>query len=218
MAMSFWSFLICLRRLRSTYPLSPVLFLMLFLLMGCATPAPRSEIMVQRFSTQAYYLDKKTNKGQQFTLDVIAKKNQKLRFDAKVILGLHIATAVIVQDQVQVALHPERKYYSGVANPQTLQRTLGIPLYPLIFHAMLYRQAFKGSGWSCHSVQNKVQSCAQNSSGMEIRWEDQEEVTLVKASARNFEFQWRIFPAETVAEKVNYFEIKVPDSYSKMIL
>ncbi len=173
---------------------------------------------VQRFSTQAYYVDKRNNKSQQVNLEVVARKNQKLRMDAKVVLGLHIATAVMSNDQLQVAVHAEKKYFEGAANPQTLQRTLGIPFYPLIFHAMLYRQAFKGSGWSCQASQGKVQSCQQKKDGMQIRWEDQEDATMVIANSKTFDLQWKILPPETVEEKSNYFEVKVPDSYARMSL
>ena len=192
--------------------------LFLILLQGCATKPVQQEHAVQRFSTQAYFQDKKTGKNQQVTLEVVAKKNQKLRFDVKVILGLHIATAVMTNDHVQVAVHPEKKYFDGPANPRSLQRTLGIPFYPLIFHAMLYRQAFKGSGWSCEQKGGKVQSCIQKPSGMTILWEDQEDATMVTANSNTFNLQWKIPPAENVEEKSSYFEIKVPDSYTKMQL
>lgn len=190
----------------------------LFQIVGCSSQPVKPGSGVQRFSTQAYYLDKRNNKGQQMTLEVVARKNQRIRMDAKVVLGLHVATAVMTNDQVQVAVHAEKKYYEGNANPQTLQKTIGIPLYPLIFHAMLYRQAFKGAGWACQVSQGKVQICQQKPSGMQIRWEEQEEATMVTANSKTFELQWKILPPETVEEKSNYFEVKVPDSYSRMNL
>jgi hypothetical protein len=193
-------------------------FVLGLFLQGCASKPIQENQAVQRFSTQAFYQDKKTGKSQQLTLEVIGKKNQKLRIDAKVILGLHIATAVITNDKLQVALHADRKYFEGAANPQTLQRTLGIPLHPLILHAMLYREGFKGSGWSCELKSGKVQNCQQKPSGMTITWEDQEDATMVTANSNNFNLQWKIPPPENVEEKSIYFEIKVPDSYTKLSL
>ena len=192
--------------------------LCLVILKGCATKTVQKENAVQSFSSQAYYQDKKTGKNQQVTLEVIAKKNQKMRIDVKVILGLHIATAVMTNDKIQVAVHAEKKYFEGPANPRTLQRTLGIPLYPLIFHAMLYRQAFKGSGWSCEQKGGKVQSCIQKPSGMTIIWEDIEDAMMVTANSKTFNLQWKIPPAENIEEKSSFFEIKVPDSYTKLQL
>lgn len=188
------------------------------LFQGCTSKPLKQDQAVQRFSTQAYYQDKVSGKNQQVTLEVIAKKNQKLRIDAKVILGIHIATAVMTNDKLQVAVHPEKKFYEGAATPRSLQRTLGIPLYPLIFHAMLYRQAFKGSGWSCDVKNGKTQSCLQKPSGMSITWEDQEDATMVVATSKNFNLQWKVPPPETVEEKSNYFEINVPNSYTKLNL
>jgi hypothetical protein len=193
-------------------------FLGLVLLQGCANKPVQQDRAVQSFSTQAYYQDKRTGKNQQVTLEVIAKKNQKLRLDVKVILGLHIATAVMTNDRMQVAVHAEKKYFEGPANPKSLQRTLGIPFYPLIFHAMLYRQAFRGSGWTCDQKGGKVRSCIQKPSGMTIEWEDQEDATMVTANSKSFNLQWKVPPPENIEEKSSYFEVKVPDSYSKIQL
>ena len=190
----------------------------LLILEGCSTQALRQDRTVQRFSTQAYYQDKKTQKSQQFDLEVVAKKNQKLRIDAKIILGIHIATAVMTNDKLQVAVHSEKKYYEGPASPRSMQRTLGIPLYPLIFHAMLYRQNFKGSGWTCDLKNGKVQVCLQRPSGMTIRWEDLDDATMITADSKSFNLQWKISPPDNIEEKDSYFEIKVPDSYTKLSL
>ena len=192
--------------------------MLVFILQGCASKPIQQTQAIQRFDTQAIYQDKSNGKTQQLTLEVVAKKNQKLRMDAKVILGLHIATAVMTNDRLQVAVHAEKKYFEGAANPKSLQKTLGIPLYPLIFHAMLYRQAFRGSGWSCEAKAGKAQSCIQKPSGMSITWEDQEDATMVTANSKNFNLQWKVPPPENIEEKSNYFEIKIPDSYTKLNL
>lgn len=188
------------------------------LLQGCASKPAQPSQAVQSVSSQAFYTDKTNGKNQQLTLEVVAKKNQKLRIDAKVILGLHIATAVMSNDKVQVAVHADRKYYEGAATPQSLQKTLGIPLYPLIFHAMLYRQAFRGSGWSCEVKDKKPLKCTQAPSGMTITWENQEDAMMVVADSKTFNLQWKIPPLENIEEKSNFFEIKIPDSYSKLNL
>lgn len=188
------------------------------LIQGCASKPVQPGQAVQSVSSQAFYTDKTNGKTQQLTLEVVAKKNQRLRIDAKVILGLHIATAVMTNDKLQVAVHAEKKYYEGAANPQSLQKTLGIPLYPLIFHAMLYRQAFRGSGWSCEVKDKKPLKCTQAPSGMTITWENQEDAMMVVADSKTFNLQWKIPPLENIEEKSNFFEIKVPDSYSKLNL
>jgi hypothetical protein len=190
----------------------------IIILQGCSSKPLAPEATVQSFSSEAMYQDKKTGKTQQFSLDVIAKKNQKLRMDAKVVLGLHIATAVMTNDHIQVEVHPEKKYYEGLASPKTLQRTLGIPLYPLIFHAMLYRQNFRGSGWSCELEHGRVSKCVQKPSGMTITWEDQDDATMIVADAKTFNLQWRVLPPENIEEKPSFFEIQVPDSYTKLNL
>ncbi len=185
---------------------------------SCTSKPVAPEVAVQRFDSQAYYQDKNTGKSQQVTLEVVAKKNQKMRVDVKVILGLHIATAVITNTKLKVALHSEKQYFEGPANPQTLRKTLGIPFYPLILQAMLYREAFRGSGWSCAIRNGKVVKCLQRPSGMTITWEDQGEATMVTADSKTFNLQWRILPPENVEEKPNFFEIKIPDSYTRMNL
>jgi hypothetical protein len=190
----------------------------LSVLISCSSVPVKINSAVQSFSTQAYYQDKKTGKNQQLSLEVVAKRNQKLRIDAKVILGLHVATAVITNEKLKVAVHAEKKYFEGPASPRTLQKTLGIPFYPIIFHAMLYRQAFRGSGWSCNVKNGKVQSCLQKPSGMTITWEDQEDAMMVVANSKTFNLQWKIPPAENIEEKASYFEVKIPDSYVKLNL
>ena len=133
---------------------------------GCAsTNSVTQQKIVQRFNTQAVYLDKKKQKTQQINLEVVARKNLNLRLDAKIILGVHIASVVMNPDRIQVALHAERKSYDGPASQKVLQRALGLPLHPLVFHAMLYRQAMKGAGWQCEAVNGKVMACKQESAG-----------------------------------------------------
>ncbi len=195
-------------------------FLVLFLLAGCAsTNSVTQQKMVQRFNTQAVYLDKKKQKTQQINLEVVARRNLNLRLDAKVILGVHIASVVMNPDRIQVALHAERKSYEGPASQKVLQRALGLPLHPLVFHAMLYRQAMKGAGWQCEVAGGKVMSCKQESAGLTVSWEDlEDQETMVTADSKNFQLQWKIPTPDNVEERPSYFVLKIPDSYDKLSL
>lgn len=176
--------------------------------------------IVQRFNTQAVYQDKKNNKTQQMNLEVVARKNLNMRIDAKVILGVHIASVVMNPERVQIALHAEKKSYEGPATQRALQRSLGLPIHPLVFHAMLYRQVMKGSGWSCRiNTGGLVEACQQNPSGLQVTWEDLENSeVMVTAQNRNFSLQWKIPQGEQVEEKPGYFVLKIPDSYDKLSL
>lgn len=176
--------------------------------------------MVQRFNTQAVYQDKKHNKTHQMNLEVVARRNQNMRLDAKVILGMHIASVVMNPDRVQVALHVEKKSYEGPASQKALQRALGLPLHPLVFHAMLYRQAMNGAGWACRiNTEGLVVACSQSSAGLHVAWEDLGEgETMVTAQNKNFLLQWKIPKADQVEERPNYFVLKIPDSYDKLSL
>lgn len=194
-------------------------FISLFLV-GCAsTNSINQQKTVQRFNTQAVYLDKKKQKTQQINLEVVARRNLNLRLDAKVILGVHIASVVMNPDRIQVALHAERKSYDGPASQKVLQRALGLPLHPLVFHAMLYRQAMKGAGWQCETANGKVMACKQESSGLSVAWEDLEDSeTMVTADSKNFQLQWKIPNPDNVEERPSYFVLKIPDSYDKLSL
>ncbi len=191
-----------------------------FILVGCAsTNSVTQQKTVQRFNTQAVYLDKKKQKTQQINLEVVARRNLNLRLDAKVILGVHIASVVMNPDRIQVALHAERKSYDGPASQKVLQRALGLPLHPLVFHAMLYRQAMKGAGWQCEAANGKVMSCKQESAGLTVSWEDLEDSeTMVTADSKNFQLQWKIPTPDNVEERPSYFVLKIPDSYDKLSL
>jgi uncharacterized protein YcfL len=191
-----------------------------FILVGCAsTNSVTQQKTVQRFNTQAVYLDKKKQKTQQINLEVVARRNLNLRLDAKVIMGVHIASVVMNPDRIQVALHAERKSYDGPASQKVLQRALRLPLHPLVFHAMLYRQAMKGSGWQCEVAGGKVMACKQESAGLTVSWEDLEDSeTMVTADSKNFQLQWKIPTPENVEERPSYFVLKIPDSYDKLSL
>ena len=80
------------------------ILILIVLLSGCSTTQVAPSRTVQRFNTQAVYQDKRHNKTQQMNLEVVARKNQNMRIDAKVILGVHIASVVMNPDRVQVAL------------------------------------------------------------------------------------------------------------------
>lgn len=186
--------------------------------LGCAQKPISEDRLVQRFSSQAYFLDKQKNKSHQMNLEIVARKNQKMRLDAKVVLGLHVASAVMTSERLNVALHAEKKSYEGPATQKAMQRSLGFPLHPLIFHAVVYRQALRGQNWSCEIRDAKVHKCSQSSSGFVITWEDQEEATMAVVDSKAFNLQWRISPPENVEERSNYFELKIPDSYEKLRL
>ena len=196
------------------------LALLSFLFIGCASTSTITQNnIVQRFNTQAVYLDKKKQKTQQINLEVVARKNLNLRLDAKVILGVHIASVVMNPDRIQVALHAERKSYDGPASQKVLQRALGLPLHPLVFHAMLYRQVMKGAGWQCDLAGGKVIACKQETAGLTVTWEDlEEQETMVTADSKNFQLQWKIPTPDNVEERPSYFVLKIPDSYDKLSL
>jgi hypothetical protein len=194
--------------------------LFLLFLTGCASTQMAPSKLVQRYNTQAVYQDKRNNKTQQMTLEVVARKNLNMRIDAKVILGVHIASVVMNPERVQIALHAEKKSYEGPSNQKALQRSLGLPIHPLVFHAMLYRQVMKGSGWSCRiNTEGLVTACQQNPSGLQVTWEEIEDNELmVIAQNKNFSLQWKVPVAEQIEERPSYFVLKIPDSYEKLSL
>lgn len=190
-----------------------------FAFINCAQKPIQQDKIVQRFDSQIYFQDKRDKKSHQMTMEVVARKNQKMRLDAKVSLGLHLASVVTTTEKVHVALHAEKKSYEGPATQKALQRSLGFPLHPLVLHAMVYRQALKGAGWSCNIRNQKVQRCVQAGSGMVVTWEDQDEgATMVTADSKAFNLQWRLMPPENVEERPNYFELNIPNSYEKLRL
>jgi hypothetical protein len=192
----------------------------LLFLVGCASTGPTPSAVVQRFDTQAVYQDKKNQNTQQLNLEVVARKNQNLRIDAKVIFGVHVASVVMNPDRIQVALHAEKKSYEGPSSQRVLQRALRLPLHPLVFHAMLYRQAIKGAGWVCEiTTEGLVRQCEQKQAKLKIVWEDLEnQETMVTVENANFLFQWKISPPENVQERPAYFVLKIPESYNKLSL
>lgn len=187
---------------------------------GCASRPVAISKIVQRFNTQAVYQDKKNQKTHQMNLEVVARRNQNMRIDAKVILGVHLASVVMNPDRVQVALHAEKKSYEGPASQRALQRALGLPIHPLVFHAMLYRQVMKGSGWTCRiNTEGLVMACQQSPSGLQVAWEEIEgQEVMVTAQNKNFLLQWKIPQAVQVEERPTYFVLKIPDSYEKLTL
>lgn len=190
-------------------------------IIGCVSRGPiLSQSVVQRFDSQGVYQDKKNGKTQQMNLEVIARKNQNLRIDAKVIFGVHVASIVMNPDRIQLALHVEKKFYEGPASQKILQRALKLPLHPLVFHAMLYRQAMNGSGWTCTiTTEGTVSSCIQRQAKLKIIWEDIENnEMMVTAENPNFLFQWKIAKPEDVQERPAYFVLKIPESYDKLSL
>lgn len=190
-------------------------------LAGCASTGPRSsQTLVQRFDTQGVYQDKKNGSTQQLNIEVVARKNKNLRMDAKVIFGVHIASVVMNPDRIQLALHAEKKSYEGPASQKVLQRALKLPLHPLVFHAILYRQAMNGSGWSCTiTTSGQVSSCTQLQAKLKIVWEDMSSnEVMVTTENPNFKFQWKISNPEDIQERPTYFVLKIPDSYDKLSL
>jgi hypothetical protein len=190
----------------------------LILLSSCATQPVVLEGSKTKgnWQTKALLRDLKKQKSNSLSIDFVAFWPDRLRAEITGPFGVSVASLAIGKEQMQLAIHTQKKFYYGKVSEKSLSGLLGIPLDPRILINILFDVAPPGASWNCHmDVQSLLQDCKNRDNGISIHWSERHgELKRVVISREDYEIQILVKDFNTkVQESADYFTILHPDSY-----
>ncbi len=192
-----------------------LLFFLSLIFVGCATqqivPFDKTKSEGQwEAKAQVRNLQKGTSHN--IDLEVMSFRNQALRIEVSGTLGVHLASFLMKGSEVKYAVHPQKKFYSGMVTESSLRPLLKADVDPRWLYSIFFDEPLRG--WQCQG--NPVEKC-QRSDGMKIVWsERQGEQKRVLIANNQFELQILVKNYLTkVQSPERAFNLETPESYRR---
>lgn len=194
------------------------IILILFAL-GCTTaPVARDQTKTQgQWETKALVKDFKRQKNSSLSIDFAAIKQEKLRAEVTGPFGVSVATLVINKDQIQIAMHTQKRFYSGKITEKAMTTALGIPLDPRVLYFVLFDEDLPAKSFDCINDEASLpQECHGRNMDLKVRWtERQGEMKRISISKTDFEVLILVKSFTTkVQESADLFKINPPEAYT----
>ncbi len=158
-----------------------------------------------------------TGEASIITLDLVGAKTFPIRAEISTSVGLHMASVVIQENEIQYILPRSKRYFSGPISQKSLQPVLNVKLDPRLIQAALFDLSYPD--WKCSADNGLISSC-ESAVNEKISWDRSEgKAKLVNIKGDDYEVQIQ-FVNESVKNDVkeNTFTLKVPESYKKFKL
>lgn len=169
------------------------------------------------FQWEAKALIKNTDTGEAniLNLDIVGQKPFPIRIEANTSLGIHLASILILEKEVQFLLPNSKKFYSGPMSAKSLAPILNVALDPRLIVAALFDESFPD--WSCEAQEGKIVRCdTLNKDKIEWFREKEDPGKRVEIKGVNYESQFRFEDQKEISSiKESAFVLKVPKNYRK---
>lgn len=201
-----------MRILKSFAFLTPVVFI------ACATQpiAREAQKTAGQWETKVQVKDFQKQSSNNIAIDFIAVRNESLRAEVTGSFGISVATLAIVKDQFQLALHSQKKYYSGRISPRVMESTLGVNIDPRILYFALFDDPLPEKSFECTKDENGLPvDCRHKKGDLEVRWSERSG-ELKRVTLKNSQFEIQIL-VKNFTTKVQIsdelFQVKAPGAY-----
>lgn len=193
-------------------------FAALVVLASCATQPVAIEGTKIRghWETKALIRDFKKQKNTSLSIDFISIWSDRLRAEVTGPFGVSVASLVINKGQLQLAVHTQKKFYSGKVSERSLVGLIGFPLDPKILINVLFDMPPGGSAWLCHKdAAGIVMDCKNSENEISVHWTERKgELKRVVISREDYEIQFLVKDFNTKVQDANeYFNLNRPESY-----
>ncbi len=202
--------------------LSNILCLIVFsiILSSCSHEPVKAPVKSQRaqWSSKAQVKDLERQSVQGVQIEILAVKNEKLRLEVSAIMGIPVATVVLNRNQLKAAIYTEKKFVQGVADENSLQKLLKVPLSAKWIYAIAFDES-PGKAWNCEvSILEKSgapQSCTLAQYGYKIEWSRKDNGSkFVHITTPKTEINWYFKePQYNFEEKPESFLLPQPQGY-----
>lgn len=204
-----------------------VLFFMgIFFLSQCQTSKKIdniNEISKGQWEAELFLKNKSKSQSYKLDLDLLAIKPNKLRIEVTTSLGIHLSSIVINEDQTQILLPREKKYFYGGVSRNIFKPLLKFSLDPQIIFNLLFENDFfdqknnvSSKNWICERDQeNKLKKCVDKQNGIQVEWEKNkadEKIVYIYSSAYELKINLN-FIKSNFKVKSNTFKIPRPSRY-----
>lgn len=196
-------------------------FLLFSLLMtGCASKAPMPvDGPLRMWSSQAQMRDIKKNKTQNVSIDVFANNVQQTRIEVSAIMGYRVASVVLSPEKWGAAIYPQKKFYYGQNQTESLASLLQIPLEPSDVLNILWGKKM-GAGWKCTGKAEEPSQCEKRESDLRVNWvERTAEKQILHIVSPQFEMKWSLKAPQTEVQfKPDLFTLTQPKGFKAIQL
>jgi hypothetical protein len=166
-----------------------------------------------QWEAKALIKNTKTGEANILTLDIVGRKPYPVRTEVTTSLGIHLASILIQEKDIQFLLPKSKKYYSGEISPKSLKPILNVGLDPRLIIAALFDESFPD--WKCEAQEGKTINCETPTSD-KIEWfyKKDEPGKRVEIKGENYESQFQFkSQKEASSIKENTFVLKIPEDY-----
>lgn len=166
-----------------------------------------------QWETKALIKNTKTGEANILNLDIVGKKPFPVRAEVTTSMGIHLASVLIMENEIQFLLPRAKKFYSGPLSPKSLKPILSVGLDPRLIVASLFDESFPD--WKCQAQEGKITDC-ETPNNDKIEWfykkEDSSKRVEIKGLSYESQFQFKA-QKETANIKENTFVLKVPEDF-----
>ena len=184
---------------------------------GCATFSTKnySQYSEGIWQAKALVKDKRNKKSGIVNIKIQAVVDQKLRLDVTSPIGTHLATVVVVGDQVEYLSVQEKTLYKTKANKETLTRLLKLPLETSALYNVLFDKTFSDKNWSCVTKANNLpESCKNLKSRIDIEWDREGAKRNIEISSAAASVQMSLSDFESkISQPEKVFSLTAPSSF-----
>lgn len=187
------------------------------IVLGCQTVPKKFDQFDQgQWQARALVRDKVKGKSHVVNLDLNAVKGEKLRMDVTSTVGIHVASLVLIGNDLKYALIRDKKFYQGRTSPSALQPVIAVPVDPHLFYNILFDQPVMAPNWKCSESEGLVKECQNKVTKLSIRWDrkGQFKTVFVEHEKGSLQLNFRSFESK-VSDKAGLFELTAPKGFSQ---
>lgn len=198
---------------------SLLFFALAFLFIGCATTplSYNSDKVDGKWSGKAQIKDFKKQKVDTISFETWAEKpTSLLRMELTGPLGFSGASILLNNQEISFAIHPQKKFFSGMVSETSLRQILHENLNPSILLNIFFDTPITGPGWACQNGNDGlVASCVRSSDNLKVQWTDRNgELKRVTVSNDKYELQILVKDFSPKVEKPDItYTLTKPESY-----
>ena len=149
--------------------------------------------------------DLQKNKTQSVSIDILALKNDRARFEITALLGFKVASLVMSQKEISYALYPQKVFYFGRNSETAFAKVLDLPLHPMNLTNIAFDEPVRGPGWKCQlDMAGMISTCQNAARNIVVEWTDRvdgRKKVLIKSP--EFEMQWAFMAPQTEVQFKN---------------
>lgn len=187
---------------------------------GCASKVKTSDqVALRTWESQAQMRDLKKNKTQNVNIEIFADAQRQMRIEVTAIMGYRVASVVMSPEKWGAAIYPQKRFYYGENQDQSLQSLVQIPLAPSDLRNLLWGQSL-GREWKCSGQPMTPSQCEKNQGEVQIKWMDRTpEKQVLHVVSPQFEMKWSLKAPQTEVQfKADLFTLSQPKGFKAIQL